>query len=97
MYGTVAKVRVKPGHEEQLEHMLEQWNRDRRPQVPGVVADYTFRLDRDPQELMLVAVFKDRKTFRTNAEDPEQDRWYRQMREHLESDPEWNDGEVIGS
>ena len=48
-----------------------------------------------PDELILVAVFRDRESYRANADDPEQDKWYRQLREHLQADPEWTDGEVV--
>ena len=37
----------------------------------------------------------DRDAYRANASDPEQDRWYRRMREHLDADPEWTDGELV--
>ena len=32
-----------------------------------------------------------------NADDPEQDKWYQEMRQHLEADPAWHDGEIIYS
>lgn len=97
MYGTVARAIVKQGHEDQLVQMLHSWNEERRPAVDGAIASYIFRLDSSPNEFMLVAVFRDQESYRKNAEDPEQDRWYRQLRAHLESDPEWHDGEVVGS
>ena len=30
-----------------------------------------------------------------NGRDPEEDRWYRQLRALLEADPEWEDGEIV--
>jgi quinol monooxygenase YgiN len=95
MYGTVARMRVMPGHEEQLKNMSEEFERTRGPRVPGFVATYLFKTDRDPQEHVLVAVFRDRDSYHANAADPEQDRWYRRWREHMEADPEWTDGEVV--
>ena len=97
MYGTVARMRVKPGHQEQLQKMNDEWEQGRGRQVPGFVASYVLRPDERPDELMLLAVFRDRESHRTNAADPEQDRWYRQLREHLEADPEWTDGEVVSA
>jgi quinol monooxygenase YgiN len=96
-YGTVAHMRVKPGHEQQLQQMNEEFDRERGRSVRGFLASYVFKTDRDPNEFVLVAVFSDRDTYRANAEDPEQDRWYRQLREHLEADPEWTDGDVVFS
>ena len=52
------------------------------------MASYVLRPDHRPDELILLAVFRDRESYRANASDPEQDRWCRQMREHLEADPE---------
>ncbi len=95
MYGTVARMRVKPGHMEQLQRLNQEWQEGRGRQVRGFVASYVLRPDNRPDELVLVAVFQDQESYRANAADPEQDRWYRQLREHLEADPEWTDGEVM--
>ena len=95
MYGTVAHMRVKPNHQQQLQAMNDNWSQGRGSQVPGYVASYVLRPDDRPDELILLAVFRDRESYRANASDPEQDRWYRQMREHLEADPEWTDGELV--
>jgi hypothetical protein len=47
-----------------------------------------------PDDVWGVAVFASEKAYRENANDPAQDKEYRQMRELLESDPEWHDGAV---
>jgi hypothetical protein len=51
--------------------------------------------DERQDELILIAIFRDRDSYRANASNPEQDRGYRQMREHLAADPEWTDGEPV--
>jgi len=95
MYGTVARLRVKPDHRQQLQALNDEWTQGRGRQVDGFVASHVLHPDNRPDELLLVAVFRDRDSYRANASDPEQDRWYRQMREHLEADPEWTDGELV--
>ena len=95
MYGTVAHIRVKAGEDDALIALMEQWNTERKPKVPGVVAGYMFKQDRDPQDWILVAVFTDKAAYRANADDPEQDRWFRSLMEHLEGEPQWHDGEVF--
>jgi quinol monooxygenase YgiN len=95
MFGTVARMHVKPGHFEQLQTMNNEWSQTRGQRAAGFVATYVFRPDNQQDDVILVAIFKDRDTYRANADDPEQDKWYRQMREHLSADPEWTDGEVI--
>jgi heme-degrading monooxygenase HmoA len=87
-------VRPKAGHEQQIQDLLDQWNRDRKPKVKGTRGGYVLRPDRDPREVVLMAVFENRDTYRANADDPEQDKWFRQLREHLEADPTWEDGEI---
>ncbi len=56
-----------------------------------------YRLDNDPQDLLLAVLFTDRDAYVRNADDPAQDVEYRKLRELLERDPEWHDGEVIWS
>ena len=75
---------------------MEQWEQERGSKVKGNLGGYMFLLDKDPQEMIMVAVFQDRESYEANAEDPEQDQWYQEFRQLLEADPEWNDGEVLG-
>ncbi len=97
MYGTVARMLVKPGHEQDLINMQETWDKSRQPKVNGAVASYVFKSDNADNEYTLIAIFKDRESYMANAADPDQDRWYQQMRSHLSADPEWRDGEIIAS
>ena len=97
MYGTIARMRPKAGHEQEVLDLMEQWNRERKPKVHGAVGSYMLRPDRDPHEVVLMAVFETREMYRANADDPEQDRWYRQLREQLETDPTWEDGEITAA
>ena len=97
MYGTVAHARVKAGKEQEGEALMQAWARDRKPTLPGCVRGYTFQLDSDPNAIIIVAVFDSKESYVANANDPEQDVWYRQLRETLEDDPTWHDGEVISA
>ena len=94
MYGTVARMKVKPGELEQLQKAMLAWD-ERGVKVEGAVATYVYKLDNDPNEIIMAVLFKDKKTYMANADDPQTDEWFRQMRAHLEADPEWNDGEVV--
>lgn len=94
MFGTVARLKAKPGATQDLIDHGEKWGRERGA-ATGQVAQYLFKLDQYPDEFMLVAAFKDREAYQKNAQDPETDRRYQEMRKMLASDPEWYDGEVI--
>lgn len=87
MYGTVARIHVKPGMEEQFLACLEK--------DPGEVAAYLYRLDADPNLFYLVAVFESKAAYEANARRPQTDARYWQVREYFDSEPEWHDGEIV--
>ena len=95
-YGTVYHMRPKPGAEPHVVALLEEWERERKPKVQGAIGGYLFKPDNRPGQLIGVAIFRDHESYRANADDPEQDAWYRRLREHLEADPEWDDGIILG-
>lgn len=91
MYGTVARMRVKPGMADRLAALSAKAD---DLEVPGFIGSYMYRMDLDPDEFYLVVMFDDQATYRRNAEDSAQDRRYRELRELLAEDPEWHDGEI---
>lgn len=95
MYGTVSRARIKPGSEDKIVELFEEWQRDYRPTVKGAMHGYLYRKDNDPNEIIMVAVFEDKASYMANASDPSQDAWYKKFREQLEGDPVWEDGEII--
>ncbi len=92
MYGTVARMRVKQGAEGQLDQQMREYE---SLKVPGYVTTYVYRMDADPQTYYLAVVFDSKESYLANARSPEQDARYQRMRELLESDPEWHDGEIV--
>jgi quinol monooxygenase YgiN len=95
MFGTVALMKPKPGQEQAVVAMLDKWWNERRPSVKGAIASTIHRNITNPQELIMSVVFDSEENYRANASDPEQDKWYREMRELLDADPRWMDGEVL--
>jgi quinol monooxygenase YgiN len=92
MYGTVAQFRARPGMREQL----EAYSREQASvNIPGLVATYVYRMDTDPDEYYLAVIFDSKEAYIANAQSPEQDSRYRQLRELLAADPSWHDGEVV--
>lgn len=94
MYGSIARLKVKPDRVEALQQMTASYD---DLEVPGFVGAHVYRMDADDTEYYLVVLFEDRENYRKNAEDPAQDRRYREMRNLLAEDPEWHDGEVVWS
>ncbi len=95
MFGTIFRMRPKQGQEQVVEEVFQRWGRERRSNVAGFVDGYLFTSRSHPGELVGIAIFDSEASFRQNADDPEQDRWYQELRAALEADPEWNDGDVI--
>ena len=95
MYGSIFRMKVKPGQEAKLLDSFRKWETERKPKVKGAVASLVLKSDERPGEFVGVAVFRDKASYTANANDPEQDKWFRQMRSLLQSDVEWQDGEYV--
>jgi heme-degrading monooxygenase HmoA len=98
VYGTVARLRVKPG----IEGAIERYVREAEAEVaagdlPGFVFEHVFRLDADRDEYMLIVAFESKEAYVANASRPEQHERYLRYRELLAADPEWHDGEIVYS
>jgi hypothetical protein len=98
MYGTVARLQVKPDAVPLLmawvEGMLHPKESPER--LAGWLSSTIYRSDQDPNVYWMAVVFDSRESYRRNAEHPNQDREYRRLRACLEADPEWFDGDIVG-
>ena len=95
MYGTIFRIKPKPGQEQDVIDVFNEWERDRMPNVRGAISGYLFKPDADSGELIGVAVFEDKESYIANGNDPEQDAWFRKLRDLLQEDPSWEDGEYL--
>ena len=91
VYGTVAKMKLKPGAEEKIMQVMEAAQDGRE----GHVATYVFKSDADPNVHFVATIFESKNAYKKFADSPAQDKRFQQMRDLLASDPEWHDGEVI--
>ena len=94
MYGTIARFRIKPGEKDEFIKTMDSFG---GAFIPGWVADYYFQMNDDPDELYLVAIFKDRETYTANADSAEQHERYLRFRSFLVDDPEWHDGFIVSA
>lgn len=92
MYGTIAKVTAQPDKIEALRALAA-----RLELAPGQIARYVYRMDANPQEYMLAAVFESREAYQANAASPEQHERFMELRALLTTDPEWHDGVIVDS
>lgn len=99
MYGTIARMHPRAGHETRIHELMTGWEHDRGSRVDGAVGSWLFTPDELPggtPTMYLVALFRDRASYERNADDPAQDAWYRSLRNELEDDPAWMDGTFEG-
>ena len=89
MYGTVAKMKLKPGAEDKIMTMMEGVTPE------GHVATYVFKSDADPNVHFVTTVYESKSAYKKFADSPEQDKRFHQMKELLAAEPEWHDGEVV--
>jgi quinol monooxygenase YgiN len=92
MYGTVARLVLRPGMRERF---VALWRESDAPGFAGRVAEYLYQSDADPDELYLAVVFASEEEYRTNAENPAMDASYPRVRELMAAHPEWHDCAVI--
>jgi heme-degrading monooxygenase HmoA len=92
MYGSVSRWRIKEGKQDEFEKLGEELMHERPPGSRSVLV---YRSDADPQDYWVVGVFESREAYTSNSATPEQGERYKRLRELMEADPEWHDGEVV--
>lgn len=92
MYGTVARLRVRPGMKDQLMALSKEFEDSN---APGWIAEFIYQTDEDPNVYYMAVVFESRRAYAENADSPEMDAFYQKFRALLEEDPEWHDGEIV--
>jgi heme-degrading monooxygenase HmoA len=93
MYGTVARMTLKQGMEEEFRKYTAEMSEG--ADLRGWISSTLYRSDSNPLEVWLAVVFESREAYQKNAASPEQHGRYEKMRSMLDADPEWHDGDVI--
>jgi len=94
MYGTVARMKVRPGSLDGLRRFAES---EANLEIRGYKGTVVYHMDEDPNEIFLAVLFEDRESYMANAESPDQDQRFKEMMKFLAAEPEWHDGEIIFS
>ena len=93
MYGTVARMKVKSGKLDEFIKTMSAGSDERA--TKGYMGEIVYKMDNNPNEVIMAVFFADKESYHANANDPEMNKEYEQYRALLDADPEWNDGEVI--
>ena len=91
MFGTIGHVRLKAGKDQALVSLMDEWKRTIRPQVPGSMLELAGTSVSRPGETVFIALMQDEATYRTLANNPDQDAWFRRMLELADGDVQWED------
>ncbi|HEY8810919.1 MAG TPA: antibiotic biosynthesis monooxygenase [Candidatus Dormibacteraeota bacterium] len=92
MFGTVAKMKLKPGMFEKTQDVMKGF--EEQP-VKGFLFNAVYRSKSDPDEIWLVVGFEDEASYRANAENPRTDEMSKQFQQLMAAPPEWHDGEIV--
>jgi antibiotic biosynthesis monooxygenase (ABM) superfamily enzyme len=94
MYGTIARMKLKAGKEEEFKALGQT---EDELGIPGHLGEFIYRMDNDSNEYFMAVIFDSKESYHANANSPEQNSRYEQMVALLESEPEWHDGEIVHS
>jgi quinol monooxygenase YgiN len=92
MFGTVAKMKFKPGSFEKMDALMKEFE-ERSPK--GFLFNAVYRSQSDPDEVWLIVGFEDEASYRANANDPRTDEMSKGYQQLLAAAPEWHDGEIV--
>src|SRR6476620_4004525 len=92
MYGTIARFQVKPGQASALFELSQRWSSEG---TPGLMGDYVYRMDNEPDIYYMAVIFESKEAYFANANSPQQDARYREMMAYMAAAPEWHDGEIV--
>ena len=92
MYGTVGLVKVKRENQQKL---VDAMNAQGNTQIPGFNRAYMMYPENHDDQAVLVVFFDDKDSYWKNANDPEQDKRYREFAQYFDSEPVWHDGEWV--
>lgn len=89
------KARVLPGKRQAVVDHLNKWQREQKPKATGWIRSYLAAGNTNPHEIMGVVVWDNAENYTANANRPEQDAWYQELRGNLDGDPEWFDATLL--
>jgi len=95
MFGTIARIQVKPGTLPQLQAIGADLSDDSRLRQNGHIATYMYQRSENPNEIWMVVLFESKEAYFKNAESPEQNEQFMKMAQFFAAPPEWHDGEVV--
>jgi hypothetical protein len=91
MFGTISHVKVKPGHEKDLEALNDEFMKTIRPSIDGPILFLRGRVHEQPDVEVAIFLCKDSAEYAKLSDAPNMDDFYRRSLEHYEGEPTWED------
>ena len=92
---TLFQFKALPGKRQAVIDQFEKWDREQKAKATGFVRSILVASNNDPDELMGAVRWDTTENYVANAQRPEQDAWYRDLRANLAADPVWFDGTLV--
>ena len=89
------RARALPGKRQAVIDQMDKWEREQKAKATGFMRSILVASNNDPDELMGAVRWDTTGNYFANAERPEQDAWYRELRANLATDPVWFDGTLL--
>jgi quinol monooxygenase YgiN len=89
---TLFRLKALPGRRQAVLDQFEGWEREQKSKATGFQQTLLVVSNNDPNEFMGAVRWDNTANYVKNANRPEQDAWFRELRSNLVSDPEWFDG-----
>jgi len=89
---TLFRFKALPGRRQALLDQFDRWEREQKSKATGFQQTVLVASNNDPNEFMGAVRWDSTANYMKNANRPEQDAWFRELRSNLASDPEWFDG-----
>lgn len=93
MYGTIAKLKLKPGVT--TDEIVAGEREFEGREVPGYVGIFIYRAENEPNTCYFAVAFESKEAYFANANSPEQQASFQKMMSYLAAEPEWHDGEIV--
>lgn len=89
---TLFRFKALPGKRQAVLDQFDRWEREQKSKATGFQQTVLVASNNDPNEFMAGVRWDNTANYMKNADRPEQDAWFRELRSNLASDPEWFDG-----
>jgi quinol monooxygenase YgiN len=89
---TFFRFKALPGKRQAVLDHFEKWDREQKSKAAGFRRSLLVSSNSDRDEFTGGVRWDSTANYTKNADRPEQDAWFRELRSNLVSDPEWFDG-----